>query len=336
MKNRCLYMKGKRDMEIRINDIPIPKKDEVVVNVKANGLCGSDIHFFSDGHVGDYYITRPYITGHEACGVVYSLGENVRDFNIGDNVVIECGIPCRMCDRCKKGFPNQCRNMFFLSTPPNDGTLCDYISIRSDMLHPMPDGMSFELGALVEPTAVAVHANLRAGKIQGESMAIIGAGTIGLLTLMAFKAMGGGKAIVVDINSDRLNTAKQLGADEVINPLSDEIPENYVGFVIDTAAAADTSDQVFRLIDKGGRIVQVGFPKNRVAVDGFQLITNEIDYVGSYIYANNYPMAIHYLATGEINGKALITHTYNFDNVVEAFSYAADNPNEVIKVMVIH
>ena len=338
MKNRCLYMKGKKDMEIRNNAIPVPNDDEVVVNVKTNGLCGSDIHFYADGKVGSYVITTPYITGHEACGVVYSVGKNVKNFEIGQNVVIECGIPCRMCERCKAGHYNQCYNMHFLSTPPNDGTFCDYIAIRYDMLHQMPKGMSYELGALVEPTAVAVHAVLRAGKVQGQSMAIVGTGTIGLLVLMSFKAMGGGKAVCIDVNEDRLNLAAKLGADEIFNPRKDSVPDNYVQYVIDTAAAsADTAQEMFRIVKRGGRCVQVGFPgSDTVPVDGFKLITQELDYVGSYIYANDYPLAIYYLAEGKINGNALITNTFDFDHSIEAFEFAASHPKEVIKVIVIN
>ncbi|MCX7012021.1 MAG: alcohol dehydrogenase catalytic domain-containing protein [Candidatus Sumerlaeota bacterium] len=181
--NRKAYLDARHRVEVCREPVPTPGRGEALVAIKANGICGSDIHFYQEGRLGNFVVTRPYLPGHEASGEVVGVGAGVVGVSPGDRVVIEPGIPCGRCPRCRSGRYNLCPEVVFLSAPPVDGTFCDYLSIRADMLHKMPEGMSFEMGALAEPTAVAVHAVNRGAVRYGDTAAILGCGPIGLLTL---------------------------------------------------------------------------------------------------------------------------------------------------------
>ena len=211
--NRMAYLDSEHRIVIREEPIPEPGPGQVLVEVKANGICGSDIHFWREGRLGPFVVTCPYVPGHEAAGVVARLGEGTAGFSPCDRVVIEPGLPCGQCRYCRAGRYNLCRDVVFLSAPPVNGTFCDYLAVRSDALHLMPEQMSFEQGALVEPAAVGVHAVNRAGACGGRTAVILGCGPIGLMTLQAFKAAGGARAICVDRLPGRLQKALSLGGD---------------------------------------------------------------------------------------------------------------------------
>ncbi len=157
--NRMAYLDADHKFTLKEEPIPKPGPGQVLVQVKANGICGSDLHFWKEGRLGNYVVTRPYVPGHEASGVVAELGEGVGGFAAGDPVVIEPGIPCGRCRHCRDGRYNLCPDVVFLSAPPVNGTFCDFIAVRSDALHPLPAEMSFEQGALVAPgTSVNLQA----------------------------------------------------------------------------------------------------------------------------------------------------------------------------------
>lgn len=334
-KNRCAFLNTEHQFEIKEQEIPVPKDDEVLVKIKVNGICGSDIHFYSEGRLGNFVVTTPYIPGHEASGTIEGLGNSVKGFNEGDKVVIEPGIPCGRCSFCKSGRYNLCPLVVFLSAPPINGTFCDFVCIRSDLVHKVPADMPFEHAALTEPAAVAVHAVNRAGFVNGKDAVIFGAGPIGLLTLQAFKAAGGGKAICIDLLDNRLELAKVLGADEVINPKRSTEVSNIADIVFETAGAPTTTAQLFSAARPGGTVVQVGWPAgNVVPMNIANFIDKELNYVAVNRYANAFPTAIRYLCDGRINVKPIITHTFNFDEISEAFKFAKDNPSEVVKVVV--
>jgi len=337
-ENRKAYLDAQHRIEIRREPIPRPGPGEALVAIKANGICGSDIHFFHQGRLGNFVVTRPYVPGHEAGGEVAEVGEGVADLQPGDRVVAEPGIPCGRCRHCRSGRYNLCRDVVFLSAPPIDGTFCDYLSIRADMLHKMPEGMSFEMGALAEPTAVAVHAVNRGAVRNGETAAILGCGPIGLLTLQAFKAAGGARAVCVDGIGARRSKAADLGADETAEPGPDaERLRDVADVVFETAGSAAATAAAFAFARPGGRVVQVGWPeKNRVELDVAGFIEKELDYVAVNRYANAFPAAIAWLADGRVRGDLLITHRFAFDDVAEAFQFALDHRAEVIKAMVLN
>ena len=334
--NRMVYLDAEHRLTIKEEPIPRPGPGQVLVQVKANGICGSDIHFWKDGRLGNFVVTRPYVPGHEASGVVAELGEGVVGLSSGDPVVIEPGVPCGRCARCRGGRYNLCPDVVFLSAPPVNGTFCDYVVVRSDALHPMPKGMSFEQGALVEPAAVGVHAVSRAGPCSGKAAVILGCGPIGLMTLQAFKAAGGARAICVDSIPMRLEKALSLGADSAL-PLG-EGEQSLAGVadvVFETAGSIAATAAAFGYAARGGRIVQVGWPeKNLVSLNVADLMEKELEHVGVNRYANAFPTAIAWIADGRIRADAMITHRFGLDEIAEAFRCAHEDRQQVIKVIV--
>lgn len=316
-------------------EIPEPKDDEVVVQTMATGICGSDIHFFLEGKVGSFALTKPYIPGHESSGIIHAVGSRVKDFRIGQRVIVEPGIPCRVCKNCAEGRYNLCENYIFMSGPTADGTFRQYFPIRADMLHPMPDDMSFEQGALVEPLAVAVHILKRAGSVLGKTVAIFGIGPIGLLVGMAAKALGCGKVICIDINPDRLKVALECCADVVINSLEETPWENAADVIFETAGSPITVAQAFKTAAPGATIVQVGWLKKDIAeINTSLLLAKELSYVASYNYANDFPAAIELLRSGRVDAERIVTHHFAFEKSDEAFVYTTTNPKSVLKTIV--
>ena len=336
MKNRCLYLDAEHRLTIREMPVPEPVKNQVLIKISANGICGSDLHFYKDGRLGNFVVDRPYIPGHEASGVIVGFGSEAGKFKEGDRVVIEPGVPCGRCSLCKSGRYNLCPDVVFLSAPPIDGTFCDYVAVNEDFVFPIPDKLSQTHAALAEPVAVAVQAVNRAAVRPGESGIIVGSGPIGLLTLQAFKAAGGSRAVCTDMVSQRLDMALKLGADEVF--MADQIPDRLLGsgdVVFETAGNDRATEQLFDLARPGGRCIQMGWPQSdRVPLDVAQMMEKELDYRGINRYANAFPAALEWLADGRIDADAVITHSFSFDDAVEAFDWAIGHPAETLKVVV--
>ena len=338
MKNRCLLLDANHQLTIVMREIPKAKYGEVVVKIHANGICGSDVHFFEEGRLGNFVVTVPYIPGHEVSGTVSELGEGVDILNIGDRVVIEPGIPCGFCEQCKKGRYNLCPKVVFLSAPPIDGTLCDYIAVNSNFVYRIPDSLSLEDAALVEPAAVGVQAVRRARFEKGATGLFFGAGPIGLMTMQAFRAAGGGKVICVDIISSRLEIAKKLSADMTVNPSVDSVDlSDMADVVFETAGNAITTKQLFTVAKPGGCVVQVGWPNNNIVpMNIADMMDKELDYVSVNRYANAFPAAIRWLSDGRIQSKGFVTQKYSFNDAAAAFEYARDNKDQTIKVLIIN
>lgn len=157
-KMKAAVLTELKKIEIRELDVPTPGPDEALVRIRACGLCGSDVHYYEHGKIGPYVVTKPIILGHEAAGEVVAVGSEVKNVAPGQRVTIEPGVTCGRCEYCKSGRYNLCPDVRFLATPPYDGAFCEYIAIRADFLYPIPDSMSFEKAALIEPLSVGLHA----------------------------------------------------------------------------------------------------------------------------------------------------------------------------------
>jgi len=315
--------------------IPEPGNNELLIKIKSNGLCGSDIHFYKEGRLGNFVVTVPYIPGHEASGTIVAVGADVKHFKEGDNVVIEPGFPCGRCSFCKSGRYNLCGDVHFLSAPPVNGTLCDYVVVPDSFAYPIPRGMTFDSAALAEPAAVAVHAVNRAGFKNGSDGVIVGVGPIGLLTLQAFKAAGGGRTLCIDISQKRLDLALKLGADCAINASKSGMPQNVGDVVFDTTGYGSVPAQLCSIASAGAIVVQVGWPRGSyVNMNIADFLDKELNYVGVNRYANAFPTAICWLADGRIKSDELITHRFPLSNAAEAFRFASGNPDETVKVII--
>ncbi|TVQ23082.1 MAG: NAD(P)-dependent alcohol dehydrogenase [Spirochaetaceae bacterium] len=333
---------GPNDLRFEVVERPIPKEDEALVAIAVNGICGSDIHFFKEGRLGPFVVDRPYIPGHEAAGRVDRVGASAAGIREGDRVAIEPGIPCRRCRHCKTGRYNLCRNVRFLSAPPENGTFAEYAAVPADFLHRIPDTMSDEEAAFAEPLSVAIQACNRAALKPATSFVVLGAGPIGLITYLTAVAYGAGPGIIVDLNANRLEFARSLSGVQTLNPVVDDVVRSVVdatdggaGTVFDCTGSSKAAALAPELAAAGGVVVLVGWPE--VANPEFPLETileKEIDVRGVNRYCNTFPAAIMLLSERRVDLRPLISHRFAFSSVVDAFSFAAGSPSETIKVMV--
>lgn len=341
MENRCLYLTKTHELYIRKGEMPVCGDDEVLIQVKAAGICGSDIHYYKEGGLAHHEVEDDYIPGHEAAGIVLEVGKNVKDRKVGQKVCIEPGVPCRTCRTCEMGRYNLCENLHFISMPGItgktriDGAFQDYIAVRADMAHVLPDTMDYELGAQVEPVAVALHTVRRAGMVRGKSVAVLGVGPIGMLIVKILKASGVGELTCIDINDERLELAKRNGADRVINPKRDGFPNDISDIAIEAAGSPITTSELVHVVRSAGTIVSVGWPVgNMVTFDMGVFIIKELQYFGSYNYCMDFDTAIRFLDKKIIDTGDWVTHHFKFDDFVEGFKFTAEHPQEVIKTII--
>ncbi|MEO0562603.1 MAG: alcohol dehydrogenase catalytic domain-containing protein, partial [Chloroflexota bacterium] len=232
------------DEGIRVDDKALPPMDDdkLLVRVGSVGICGSDIHYLKDGHIGDWWIRQPHVLGHEFSGVIADVGRDVEGFAVGDRVAVEPIIPCEDCHACRAGRYNLCTNLKFTGSPHTDGAFQEVVVTRPRFTHRIPDTMSLKQAALVEPTSIAVHAVRQSGMGLGDSVAVIGAGPIGLLTLAVARASGAGATYISDLDDFRLGKADQLGATHTINAREDAVQ------AIDTLSGGEGIDVVFEAV----------------------------------------------------------------------------------------
>lgn len=336
MENMCWLLDDAHTFTSVQRPIPTPADDEVVISVIANGICGSDVHFYAEGRLGNFKVTIPYAPGHEASGIITQVGKAIRNFREGDAVVIEPGIPCGHCELCKSGRYNLCPSVTFLSAPPIDGTFQSYIAIRSDCVHHMKPGMTFRQGAMVEPTAVAIHAANRAGNISGKSCLIFGAGAIGLLLLQVCKTYGAASVTCVDLIDARLQTAKSLGADETILLLKGQGSLTTIADIVFETAGSDTATAtLFESAKVGGTVVQVGWPQSDTVLMKIAcFLDKELVYTSVNRYANVFPRAIELISSKQIDVDAVVTNVFPFEQTAEAFEFTQKKAHQVVKTVV--
>ena len=211
MKNPSAVLAAVGDLRIEDRPAPRPGPGEVVIGVRSVGICGSDIHYWEHGRIGDFVVESPLVLGHEAAGVVEDVAADVTDLKPGDRVAIEPGVPCRRCAACKSGRYNLCADVRFMATPPIDGALARYVAHPSDFCYRLPDHVSLDDGATLEPLSVGVHACRRGGVTSGSRVLVMGAGPVGLACLLAARAAGAAAVGVADLRQERLDVADSLG-----------------------------------------------------------------------------------------------------------------------------
>lgn len=331
--------------DLRYEDVPVPSpaEDEVLVRITTNGLCGSDIHFYKEGKLGPFVVSKPYIPGHEACGVVVRASRRPAGPLEGARVAIEPGIPCRRCELCKSGRYNLCPDVVFMSAPPINGTFAEFAVVAADFAHRLPDSVDEESGAFVEPLSVGVQACTRAGMKAAATVAVIGAGPIGLVTMLVARAFGAAAVFLVDRLAGRLALGARLGAAAVIDAGAEDpaarIAELTGGrgadFVFDASGSSAACASAPALAARGGSVTIIGWPeKASFPYPVETIIEKELDVHGTNRYCNAFPRAIALLASGAVDVHPLVSHRYSLDRVTEAFAFAADNPAQTIKLMV--
>ena len=343
MKNMAAYMTALRKIEFR--EVPMPNvgAEEVLVKIEYVGICGSDMHYLERGRIGDFVVQGDFILGHECAGSVVSVGTDVKKLKVGDKVALEPGLTCGKCEFCTGGKYNLCREVVFLATPPHHGCFQNYLAYPENMAFKLPDGTGSKEGALVEPLAVGIHAARQAGVGLGSSAVVLGAGCIGLVTLLACKAYGATDITVVDVLPKRLECAKKLGATRVINAREQDTVAEIMGLtdgagvdaVFEAAGTAATVAQTADLVKAGGSVVLVGLsPQDEITYNFAKLIRKEARIETVFRYRNIYPDAIAGIAAGLIDVSGIVSHEFDFADINAAFDYAIEHKDDVVKAVV--
>lgn len=294
---------------------PTPDADEVLVRVAACGICGSDVHGY-DGSSGRRI--PPIVMGHEAAGVIAGVGSDVRTLNEGDRVTFDSTVYCGACGPCIRGEVNLCDRRQVLGVSCGDyrraGAFAEFVSVPARIVYRLPDALSFAEASMLEAVAVAVHAVSLAQISKDTTALVVGAGTIGLLTLQALKAAGCKQVLIADVDDSRLALAKTLGANETLHADKELVAEvlcRTAGAGVDVAVeAVGRNESVKACIDsvrKGGTVVLVGNISPEVTISLQKVVTRQIRLQGSCASAGEYPQAIEWMASGAIRVKPLIT-----------------------------
>ncbi len=332
-----------------IVELPIPDmgKGDVLIRVKAVGICGSDVHFFKEGRIGKRVIIPPHILGHECAGEITKIGEDVKNLSVGNRVAVEPQKPCGKCEWCMKGRYNLCEDMIFMSAPHSqrlgEGAFVEYIVRPSNLVYPIPDHVSYEEAAMAEPLAVALQA-IKMGKVTaGDTTAIMGAGPIALAVLLAAEAYGCKSIFMTDLIEYRLKKAAEMGATKVFNVTEtdyvNEILELTGGRGVDTVIETTGNEKAFKaatdLAARGGTIVLVASNVNSMALfDTAAMQVKELGLVSIFRYSNVYKKAVDLIASGKANVKQLITHKMPLEKVAEGINLFAGRSDGVIKVII--
>ena len=329
-----------KKVRIEEREKPVPKEGEVLVKVEYVGICGSDLHYYESGRIGNFIVEPPFVLGHEAGGTVVEVGSGVTHLKAGDRVALEPGKTCGHCEHCKAGKYNLCEDVIFFATPPVDGVFQEYVAHEADLCFKLPDNVSTLEGALVEPLSVGLHAAMQGGAHIGQTAVVTGAGCIGLVSLLALKAMGVSRVIVVDVIEKRLQKAKELGADYVINGKEQdtvaEIKRLTEGkgcdLSIETAGTQITASQLIQASKKGATIVFVGYSASgEMTLPIGMALDKELTFKTVFRYRNIYPMAIEAIAAGKIRIKDIVTDYFELDDIQHAMDACVENKAEIVK-----
>ncbi len=329
---------------IYIEDIPRPacSPGRVLIRIKAVGLCGSDLHYFEEGRIGDHIVKEPHILGHESSGIVEEVGEGVRGFEPGDRVALEPGVPCLSCEFCLKGSYNLCPDVKFMGAPPYPGTFREYLTHDPQFTFRLPASVSFSQGALIEPFSVAYNALFKAEAGGGKSLLIIGAGPIGLACLEMALMSGSAPVIVSEPNRYRREVANKMGADLVIDPKKEDllagVQEGTAGSMCDCVIEASGAEgevmSAVLALKKGGSVAVVGMGNETASIPLTQLLKKEATIRGIYRYANFYPPVINMLRSGKIIGESWVSHRFDLEDIEQAIRTASDPHAETLKMII--
>lgn len=326
---------GRTDFFTR--EVAAPNADEVVIRIRASALCGSDLHTFVARHPS---VPLPATIGHEFSGDIAAIGSAVSGLSIGDRVTAEPCEACGVCDSCLKGEYGSCDKLSFIYRR-GDGAMADYITLKAKSVFPLPDAISYEAGALVEPLAVAVHAVRRADVRLGETVLVLGAGAIGMLVAALCRRMGAKEVIISDMNAFRLGMANELGATRTVNPGQGEGLEEAVmaatkGKGVDKSFECVGREQTFvqamTLLKKQGTATIVGiFEQKEISIPVMRIVNSEIRVQGAQGYCWDFPAALQ--MAEELGLDRLVTHRFPLERLQEALETASDRSVSSVKVI---
>jgi len=335
---------------LRHIDVPEPAigPEDVLVRVAACGICGSDVHGL-DGSTGRR--RPPVIMGHEAAGTIAAVGSAVSGWSVGDRVTFDSTISCGRCGYCQEGRVNLCDDRRVLGVSCGeyrcDGAMAEYVAVPQRVLYRLPEGLSFEAAATVEPLSVAVHAVERLRAHLGSTAVVVGAGVIGLLTVQALRAAGCGRVLAVDVDESRLEAAKQLGAEEGIDSTGDQTPESIrqrvrewaggdgVDVVVEAVGIGETVNLAIGAVRKGGAVGLVGNVTPEVHWLLQTVVTRELSVYGSCASAGEYPVCLELLAKGAVDVGPIISEVVPLRHGARAFERLRRSEPGLIKVILV-
>jgi 2-desacetyl-2-hydroxyethyl bacteriochlorophyllide A dehydrogenase len=337
---KALVYRGPKSLVLEEAVRPAVQSQEVLLRVAATGICGSDVH----GYLGlTGRRTPPMIMGHEFCGTVEEAGSAVTGFRPGDRVAVQPVVFCGECSFCREGLTNLCTNRRFFGVMDCNGSMAEYLNVPARLLYRMPDSMRPEGGAMVEPLAVAYRAvGKAAGRIEGRTVLVVGAGTIGLLVLAMVKLHRPAKVLVSDLSDRRLELARRIGADATVNPsreaVGKAVAELTGGLGVDVSfeavGAGPTVEQALAALRPRGTCVWVGNSQRVIPLDMQASVTREISILGSYIYTHaEFGEALGLLARGAVDVGPIISRTVALEQGPELFAALSDPATELVKVV---
>ncbi|MCI8817932.1 MAG: alcohol dehydrogenase catalytic domain-containing protein [Oscillibacter sp.] len=332
---RIAWVTAPHTVEIRQRDIRPLAPHEVLIQIRASALCGSDLHTVRGKHPS---VSLPSTIGHEFSGDVVAIGEAVSPARLGQRVTVEPCTACGTCESCRSGRYDLCGKLRFLYRD-GDGAMADYILVNESSLFPLPDAMSYDEGALMEPLSVSIHAVRRGGVSSGDSVFILGDGPIGILTAAACRLAGAERILLAGHSPARLALAKSFGATETLNAHDRESAE----WVLDTTGGVAKSfecvgsegcfEQATRALRPGGVAVIAGiYEEPHIRMDISRLITRKLSILGTQSYCHDFPRAI--AAAASIPLKSLISHTFPIDRLGEALETAMERKRETVKIVI--
>ncbi len=341
---KSIALTGIREMNmIQEPDPVIRNETDVIIKVSHIGVCGSDMHLYTEGHIGDNWVNYPFVLGHEGCGIVEQVGTGVKHVKPGDRIAIEPAQSCGKCDQCLAGRPHTCRNLTFLGSPGQAaGILSEKIIIPATSCFPLPDHLTNDQACLAEPLSIGVWAVDLAGLKPGSSIGILGSGPIGMSVLLYARSQGVKNIYVTDKIDDRLAMAEKAGANWTGNPDKEEIvsliteAEPFgLDCVFDCCGKQEAMDQAVALLKPGGKIMIVGIPefdnwsfatdKTRRKEVGIQNVRRQNDRLQK---------AIDLIAEGHVNTAQLVTHRFSFPQTKDAYDLVNDYRDGVMKALI--
>lgn len=318
---------------------PKPKENEVVIKTKICGICGSDIHAYYGRHP---FIKCPIVQGHEFSGEMAEIGNNVKELKIGQKVTVVPHITCGKCYNCKRGKHNLCKELKFIGCQTT-GAMAEYVVVPANFVIPLPDNISFEEGALIEPLAVGIHAVKRADIKENSRVLILGSGPIGLMTLLAAKSFGAGQVVISDLSDYRLSVAKELGAEYIVNISKEnlieyvrsEFGDEGIDFIFECVGAEECVRCATEIARKGSSIVIVGVFGKETKIQMSLVQDKELNIYGSASYLiKDFIDAIRLIDERKVNLKPLISKRFNLKEIQTAYELIEKERDKILKVLI--
>ena len=350
MANTAVVLEKIDEIVMRDVGMPVLKEGQVMIEMKSVGICGSDVHYWKHGRIGHFICDGPMVLGHECAGIVSEVGPGCSTLKVGDRVALEAGLPCEKCDICDAGKYNLCPDMAFFATPPVHGSLVKFLAHPEKWCFKIPDSMTLEEGAMCEPLSVGVYACEQKARVKkGSTVAIFGAGPIGMLTSLVANGLGAGKIFLCDIQASRLDKCKELLGDVLVpinttglsgEEVAAKVKESNGGKCVDGSidcAGVEAVIQAAILSTKnGGAVCLVGMGKPDSTIPLLDASIREVDLMGVFRYRNTYPTCIELLSSKKIDVGPLITHRFEYtqESVMDAFETCRTGRDGAIKCMI--